>query len=317
MAWSFTDLDSDYQTWLGKDYPILLAQVIPREPLYSKWVEEAQIVAGSIATWTDRSATANPALRAYDRLPGPLTKQSGTNDDVWYYALDLNTTYSFSWAGIINHNLGTLDLGNDVLLQIADDNDFSTSLTTVGNFGTPTANDDTRLSDISLAHDADGGRAHDTGADAGPNVYTAQYVWLKIDKTGTNITPQIGELILGTRYQMRCNPQNPYDEDRLHDGATSIVTGSVTHKQYQYQNQFILDALFEAWETARIADFKSWFKQARGSFIWIPKPNSAPDNWYIISKQDDLAMPAAEFTERSVRITGAEQGPEATFLENE
>ena len=319
MAWSFADLSSDYQAWLAADYPMLVVQALPVLPPYALWVRDADIASGNITTWADRSATAAPAYYAYDGEPGLKTYHSGAvTDDVWHYVVDAGKEISIDCAMLIGGNWATLAL-TEIRLSIADDNAFSTSLTTVTDFGGSVPAADARMVSLELGHDADGGRTHDTGADAGPNLYTARYFMFTFDKTGTNIVPEVGELVLGRRYQCKTPPMNPWDKNvGLHDEISRVRTaGGVTRSTVYFENQYVLGATFPAWEDARVADFKEWFKASRGVFYWFAEPSSAPDEWRMITKPTDLSAPSAEWTERSLRISGEEQGPEEYFLENE
>jgi len=316
VAWSFADVSADEQTWLAADYPLLAVQTIPIAPTHEKWIEDDVVGANDITSWTSRVDSDFPVLRSHDGYPGYVTKTDGvTTDSVWFLGFDLGVSVTFDCAFIIGHNFGTAAV-DAVTLEISDDNTFRTSLTEIGDFGAPS--DDTRLVDLSLAHGADGGRAHDVGADAGPNRYTARYVWLKLDNGAGDFVPQVGELVLAQRYQTKTQPSNPYDDIGLHDEvAASRTMGGVRHAVIHHQNRHDLIATFPAWEAARIADFKAWFKATRGNFVFIDKPTTAPAGWRMISKPTDLDMPSAGFTERTVSIFGEEQGTEAFFLENE
>lgn len=304
MAWSSAALAAYETAQLALDKPLIAAQVVPASPTYAKWVDAGQIGAGDISTWTDRSASANPARRAYDAYPGYVTKQSGTNDDVWYYALDLGAAIAFDCAFLIGHNAGTLSLVNDLVLQIADDNDFSTNLQTVGNFGQPA--DDDRLADLSLNHGGANRR------------YTAQYVWLKWDKTGTNITPEIGELILARRRQLEYKPDRPFDEYALSEDAGSILTaGGITHKTLYSRRGLELAGNFVVDSATYTNDLVAFFRDCRGSFVWVDNPSSAPASWHMMVREGPLSIPREAASKRRHRIVGVEQGPEEYFLDVE
>jgi len=288
-------------------------------PAYAKWIDDVQFDgAGNIGSWTDRSGTTTPARWAYDGYVGYPSEKSGTDDDVWYFCLDLGSAVAFDCAFILGHNLGTLNLGNDVLLQISDDSGFNTSLTTIGNFGTPAANDDSRLYDISLAHGADGGRAHDTGADAGPNRYTAQYVCVTIDKTGTNISPEIGELVLGRSYQLEYKAQRPFDDYFLSEEFVSQRTqGGVYHKTVYNRRGYELSADLITDSTTYESDLVAFFRQCRGPFVYIENPNSAPESFRFMMREGAFEYPRVEAGMRQYHLAAVEQGPEEYFLDVE
>jgi hypothetical protein len=285
------------------DKPMCVVQAIPLSPTYAKWVDAGQIGAGSIATWTDRSATANPARRAYDGQPGFVTKHSGvTADDVYYYALDLGAEYYFDCVLMIGHNAGTLGLAQNLVVQTSDNNAFTSNLTTVADFGKPANND--RLADLDLTSS---------------KRYLARYVWVKFDKTGTNIIPEIGELILGRRRQLQYRPDMPYTLNSLHNETEQITTiGGVRHKAVYYRNQFVLNASFLVDGVTYAADWVSLFSDARGSFVWIDAPSSAPASWHLIDRDpDDLEMELIASSTYRANLAGYEMGPSGFFLKNE
>jgi len=304
MAWSSAALASYETARLALDKPLIAAQAIPVSPSYAKWVEEAQVAAGNITTWTDRSATANPARRAYDGYPGYITKQSGTNDDIWYYCLDLGALTAFDCAFLVGHNAGTLGLVNDLVLQVADDNAFSTNLTTVGNFGQPS--DDTRVADLTLV---DGGTT---------SRITAQYVWLKWDKTGTNITPEIGELILGRRRQLEYKPIRPYDEYALSESSELVDTkGGVIHKSLYARRGRELAGDLWVTDSTYLADLVAFFRACRGPFVWVENPSSAAASWNLMMREGGLSIPQTDANLRKWAISAMEQGDESYYLDVE
>ena len=78
MAHSSADLATYETTRLALDKPLVATQAIPISPAYAKWVDDAQVSSGSIATWSDRSTTTGPARYAYDGYPGFISTVSGT-----------------------------------------------------------------------------------------------------------------------------------------------------------------------------------------------------------------------------------------------
>lgn len=306
MAWSSAALSAYETAQLALDKPLIAAQVIPVSPDYAKWIEEQQDVgAGTLASWTDRSATASPARFAYDGYPGYITKQSGTSDDIWYYCLDLGGLVAFDCAFLIGHNAGTIAVDNDVVIQVADDNAFNTNLQEVGNFGTPTPTDDDRLADLTL----------NVGGD--PHRITAQYVRVKFDGPG-NITPEIGELVLGRRRQLQYKPDRPFDEYALSEDSDTVLTaGGITHKAVYSRRGFELSGKFMIDSDTYRNDMIAFFRQCRGPFVWVDNPSSAPASYHLMVRDGPLAIPRVVANRREVQITAVEQGPEEYFLDVE
>jgi hypothetical protein len=304
MAWSSAALASYETSRLALDKPLVAVQTIPASPTHCKWVDEGQIGAGDVTTWTDRSASANPARRSHDGYPGYITKHSGaTTDDIYYLAFDFGATITFDCVFLIGHNAGTLSLVNDLVLQVADDNNFSTNLTTMANFGTPT--DDTRLADLTM--------------NGGNNRITAQYAWLKFDKTGTNIIPEVGELILGRRRQLEYKPDRPFDDSRLRTWASTARTqGNIAHKTIWSQRAFELEASWMIDDSTYESDWQQFHRDADGRFVWVYDPSTSPQDWHFMSfEEDGLVMPEVGPSVREVSIHALEVGPESYHLDVE
>lgn len=304
MAWDSDPLDAYETAQLALDKPLIASQAIPVSPDYAKWVDEAtEAGAGDITSWTDRTATANPASYAYDGYPGYVTKQTGTSDDLWYYMLDLGARVEFDCAFLIGHNAGTISVDADVTLEIADDNDFSTDLREVGNFGTPT--DDSRLADLNLNH---GGAAQR---------YLAQYVRVKFEAAG-NITPEIGELILGRRRQLQYKPDRPFDEYAMsEDSDIQRTEGGITHKALYSRRGFELSGKFMVDSDTYRDDLVAFFRACRGPFVWVDNPSSAPSAWQLMVRDGSFAIPRILANRREWQIEAMEQGPEQYFLDVE
>jgi hypothetical protein len=299
MAWTSADVGANELAWLAADKPLFAVQAIPPAPTTVKWVESAQVGAGNIGTWTDRTLAANPTSRAYDWRPDLDTRIDATAAATWYLAMDLGALVEFDCAFLIGHNFGTLSL-TTVQIQIADDNAFSGNLTTVADFGSPAS--DNRLHDLVL------------GAN---KRYSARYVWLKLSK-GANFTPQLGEIILGRRYQMKTRPSVGFDPDKRHREAVIQKTESgIKQKTVYYSGEFSLDANFVVHEDDRIDDVQSLYDGAETGYVWIWEPHTSPQSWNLMIADDDLDMPSIEWTARSVNLTAVEQGPEAFMLANE
>ena len=303
-AWTSAALASYESTQLALDKPLIASQAIPISPDYAKWVDDGQVGAGDLATWTDRSATAYPAYRAYDGYPGYVTKQSGTNDDVWYYCIDAGAHVEFDCAFLVGGNWGTLALAADVVLQIADDNDFTTDLQSIGNFGTPT--DDGRLADLDLNHGGDAQR------------YSAQFIRVKFDKTGTNITPEIGQLVLGRRRQLEFKPSRPYDQYAYNENSSLVDTeGGILHKSVYARRGRELAGEFVITDSTYRDDLIGFFRNCTGSFVWIDAPSTAPASFHLMMRDGPFGIPEVAANTYKYTIVAHEQGPESSYLDVE
>lgn len=308
MAWSFAALASYETARLALDKPLVAAQKIPSSPTTCRWN-----TAGTCAA-ADQSDTSYPARNAYDGFPGFATKTDGTLASTWYLVFDLGSAFSFDCAFIVGHNFGTLSL-TTVELYVADDSAFTTSLTKVADFGTPS--DDGRLQDLALDHAEDLGRAHDTAASAGPNRYTSQYVRLKLSR-GSNFTPSLGELILGRRRQLQFKPMRPFDEYAFNENAELEEYESGLVSKYNYARRgFSLNGNLWVTDSTYRDDLVGFFRDCRGSMVWIDNPNSAPASFHMMMRNGPLSIPRVKYGLREHVLTAVEQGPESYYLDVE
>jgi hypothetical protein len=299
MAYSSAALASRETTYFAADKPLVAVNAIV-SPSTKKWTETGTVAA------TDRTLAANPAARAYDGLPGLLTKPDSTAASTWYLVFDMGTTgIEFDCAFLIGHNFGTLAL-TTVQLQIANAADFATDLVTIGDFGAP-ANDD-RLADYVL---------HSGGGSA-LRYSTVRYVRLKLSKGG-NFTPQLGELVLGRRRQFDRKPDRPFDDYGLHNEVDVTKTlGGLSLVTAHFRNQFRLDAEWPIESSDYQTDWQAFWTGCNGAFVWCYSPTSAPASWHLMARdQEDIDLGMIGPYERTAKLEAVEQGPSLYFLANE
>jgi hypothetical protein len=301
MAWSSAVLAARETAGLAADKPLIAVQVLPISPTAEKWTESA-----NCGTGTDRTLATKPALRAYDGLPGLPTTPNTTLSNTWYYYLDVGAaTVEFDCAFIIGHNFDTIAL-TDVELHIADNAAFDSNLQTIYDFGNPASDD--RLAALSLFH---------TGAVA--RRYTGvRYLRLKMVAAG-NVTPSIGELVLGRRFQLDRRPDVPFNPDALVNSFSVAKTiGGVSIRTNMHRNMFALQAEWPVDDTDQISDWVSFWQLCRGPFVWIYQPSTLPNSWHLMMLLgESLDFPYEQALVRMARIEAEEQGPDEYFLANE
>ena len=302
MAVAFSAIGAAELALLAKDRPIIGANIIPRTPTVERWTEVGAI------TDTDRTETGYPVHRVYDGDPDVESKPNGARDP-YYVVFDLGAAYTIDFVCIIGHNLSTAGVVNVDL-----DIDY-TGDTGDGSFGSyyrapvsTNPSSDDRIMQLDLMH---------TGTDA--LRYTGvRYVRLRLNK-GSAFTPQINELVIGHRRQLKTPPKSPFNPQQwMHDQTVAKSRGHSIDITQWSRNAFVLDASFSVWQDAYITDIKEWWKQVYGSFIWIWEPYTYPDSWHLMAlEQDVLIFPSEGFTERTLEVHAVEQGPETWLLENE
>jgi len=312
--WTYAALASWETTARAADRPLLGAQSIPNPPDVSRWSEVGQI--GS----TDRTLAANPANRINDGFVNFITKHDTTTDDVWYLVFDFGVGgIEFDFYASIGDNLGTIALDAETLeldnggvaYPTAPSSPDGTFANVVSIPLVATPSDDTRRMVLDLDH---------TGAGATYRYTGVRYARLKFDKTGTNITPEITEAILGRSCQLKNEPVSPFDPTSLHGDSNAARSGSaITHRIIHHEGRYDLSASILSADANEIAAIIAWHKASAGSFVWIYKPNSAPDEWHFMTRELDLDFPSTSdgWKTRVATIEGSEQGPERLFLSQE
>jgi len=283
--------------------PIFGTQAILSQPGAAIWHNS-----GSTA---DRTDTNYPARRAYDGFGHLMTKPTAVSPDkTWYYSLDISVGgVEFDMLAIIGHNLGTLHAGGalTITLEVDDLSDFSAAHSIPITVTTTTSN--LRIMQLDLHH---------TGAV--PLRYSSvRYARLKLTRGATNFTPEIGELILGRRRQLKHTPKLPYDATSLHSTSERFETiGGVIGRSIYAAGKFHLSASLDAFESTYIADAIAAFigcSYGTRPFVWVPLPNSAPGSWYLMSiDEPDFDYPIEDFARRTWQLEATEQGPENYYL---
>lgn len=299
---------SDYITWLDDDKPLLGVQRIPVSPDVAIWSNADEAAVGGETGGTPRTNTTYPIKNAYDDLVDLVTKPSVAvvTDNVWYIVFDLGITVTIDMAAIIGHNFGTLG-GVTITLEVDDVGTFdSGNLQTIATWTTPT--DDDRLIELELKH---------TGSVA-LEYFDLQFIRLKIAAAG-DIIPEVGDLFLGKRYQLKSNPRVGFDPTSLHGESEITRTGGgVVHKIIRHDRRFDLNASLRPSVTNRINDIINWYRGASRAFIWIREPGTSPNTWhYMIRYPDDLDFPSGGYSKRDVTIQAIEQGPENYYMDQE
>ena len=298
MAVTFADLSSDETTYLGLDKPIIGASVL----LTTHTLEWR--TSGSFASGSDATDASYPAIRAADGKTHLHTRPA-SNQTTWYYMLNTGTTtISFDFIVIIGHFFGTDS--TTVSVEVADNNAFTTNLREIASW---TPSDDNRLVDLSLLH---------TGADA-QRYSTVQF--LRVKTTGASHKPEIGELFLGRRRQLKHKPNLNWDSyGRFSESANFVSQSGVVTRYTHHKGRRDIVANFNPHETAFQTDFTDWFEQidyGQKPFIWIDDPSTTPgDAHLMMMTESSMEFPFVGPNERTLLIEAREQGPDFLSLES-
>jgi len=208
-------------------------------------------------------------------------------------------------AALVGHYFGTLAI-TTCQVQIADNAAFDSNLQTVADFGAQSTDD--RDIDLVLEH----------GGGSALRYSSVRYVRLKLVAPG-NVTPQLGELILGRRRQLKYKPDVPFDNQAyVNEEETTRSQGGVTQRVIYHRNRLRIDAAWVIDTSDYITDWRAFWAACRGPFLWCYAPTSAPASWsYMIRDMEEIDFPLTGPTKREAKLVADEQGPEAYFLANE
>lgn len=293
MAWSSAALAAQETTDFAADLPILVGSNVGDTLASARWN-----ATGSLAD-ADATATNYPATLGMDRKGNHLTKPS-TAGTTRYWMADLGASVGdFDVAMLIGHNMGTIGDGTAVL-EIADDNAFTSNLQTIGTFDPDPDTSDARIVLTTLKH---------TGAV--PLRYSgARYVRLNFTFSGSQ-TPQFGELWLGRRRQLSVAPllvgyDNTGEESTrrefVADDGNATLYG-IGPRRKVVPAEFVLGTS----HSAEVGTVLSWWDECYGGTrpgLVILQPSSAPNTTAMICtpsasiRRPLMAIPSAGWEKR-------------------
>jgi hypothetical protein len=278
-----------------------------------KWNVEGHLADG------DHCNADYPAYNAQDGQAHLVTKADGSAGTTWYFIFDFGSGgVEFDFVALVGCNFATWGPSADVTFQLDNgsaaagqppnnpDGEFA-NVETVANFGQPATND--RLCDWACFH---------TGAV--PLRYSdVRYARLVLTNNATPFTPEIGELIIGRRYQLKNRPLNPFSKDGLSRQAESSKSSSgVIQKVEHSTGAYELRAQCKVSETTHVTNMRNWFKAHHGNFLWCWAPTTAGNSFHMMCQNnDDLSLANQDWNEQEFLIDATEQGPERFYLVNE
>ena len=302
MPYSAAALTSAETTGFTGDKPMLVVQ---------------SASAPSDAHWTtvgthgsaDETATDTPATRAYDSVGSLVTKTKSDvdGDSPKYYNFYFTTAISFDTLIIAGHNFNSTGVSN-VQLQLSNNSSFSSGVIGPFESGALSGDNDrivcTNLnSEDSGSYDASGTAQRYSGVE-----------WCRLVVTHSgDVTPEVGEIFLGTRYQLQRNPDVPWDNKAEFSETTDFNAASGLVKRYvafrgQARRQF--RAPISA--SAEITVIDSWWddiEEGTKPFVYIETPSSAAKAYIMIIDTPALAFPLVGPFERVLNFSMTEQPP--------
>jgi hypothetical protein len=259
MAWASAELSADYLAWMADDKPLLLGENHARNPDFEEWHNNGGGFPEADITHAD-----GPISYAYDGYTDLQTyTAAGTNR---YLCFAWSTAVDFDTVALVGTNIPSSSV-TSISLQIADDNTYSTNLSTIASW-TPSASDAPRRLFADLHH---------TGSN--PRLYTSVAYFRFAFITCTPTPPYIGEVFIGTRRQMKTNPFGAWDRMQLKNRQTLVEAAGGPLTKYVYNaGRRQIRARFGPHEDDTIADLvglhrddTSWGEYP---FLWCDEPTS-------------------------------------------
>ena len=298
MAWSSAGVPAADLALAAADKPILAGTPDP-DDLTGGW--DVGTLTGTVASATDEDAN-RPARRVGDGLPGlqTTTNASGTQFSL---VLQFAVGIEFDFIGFLNHNLETLNC-TSLTTEVADDAAFTTNLQTISTLNPSLEASDRRIADLELTH---------LGGSA---LRYSNVEYIRIAITCNSGFPEIGQVVLGRRYQLKHEPNRPWDPDQNVSSLDRFESraGVITDTP-RFRGRRLIAANLNPDETDKKQDLIDWWadiNQGALPFVWIDKPNSLPSDFYFMkvpAQDPTFDFPFVLPFVREFTLRGVEQGP--------
>lgn len=305
MSYTYAALSSGKISAYNADKPLFVGNnILESGSPTIIWSTLASPVGGS----PDETNPSYPTSRIRDRNGLLPSKASTTSTS--RYSLVLSNLSLGSFDSIIIHgqDIGQDSQGVTVLVEIADDANFTSNLKSIATT-TILAGTNKRSVLLNLQYDATQNL-----------VYTnAQHIRIKFTiGSGSFPTPiSVTELFIGTRSQLSRASNLPWDDRgfisdvadvKSEGGATYRITKNYGGKQFNFSatptgvDTYLLD---DVTTLDNLAEETNYFTKP---FYFIPKPYSEPYKAYLVYKSEaSYTLPLSDWEERTFEATLIEQ----------
>ena len=305
MAYSAGNLTTAETTGFDNDKPMLVSQSLI-SPTVARW--------NDAGTTTDAATTAadGPAVRAYDNIGSLQTKDTSADLTARYLVFDIgaSSTISFDTCLILNHNMNSGGF-NEISLEVSDSADFTSNLIEIYSYSV-SGTDDDRLLCTNL-NSAGGSSTYDPSGTA-QRYSGVRYVRIKITATsGTARQAKIGEVWLGTRYQLQRNPDVPWNnKDEFSQVTEFKALSGLTRRYVHYRGQALRNFRAPISDSAEVTVVENWFNginEGTSPFLYIEKPSSGAEPYLMILNTPALNFQLVGPFERILSFSMTEQPP--------
>ncbi len=141
---------------------------------------------------------------------------------------------------------------------------------------------------------------------------SVQRVRLRIIASGS-FTPEVGEIVLGQRYQLQRNPNVPWNNKNEVSDITDFKALSGLNKRYSFYRGQAKRSFSSSFATAaEITVIEDWWvsiEQGTKPFFYIETPSSSPKTLIVIIDEATLDFQLVGPFERSLEFSMTEQPP--------
>jgi len=307
MAYSAANLATAETTGFNADKPMLVSQSLV-SPTVARW--------NDAGTTTDAATTAadGPAVRAYDNIGSLQTKDTSADLATRYLVFDIgaSSTISFDTCLILNHNMNSgANPFATISLEIADNAAFSSNLIEIFKYTVSGTSDDRLL--CTNLNSAGGSSTYDANGTA-QRYSGVRFVRIKITAAGgTARQAKIGEVWLGTRYQLQRNPDVPWNnKDEFSQVTEFKALSGLTRRYVHYRGQALRNFRASISASAEITVIENWFNginEGTNPFLYIEKPSSGAEPYLMILNTPALNFQLVGPFERILSFSMTEQPP--------
>ena len=297
------DLTSAETTGFNADKPLMVVQQAGN-PSEAHWT-----VTGNL-TGTDVTLPAEPAARAYDDIGNLVTSTTGVaSTSPKYYGFTFSTGITFDTFAILGHNFASTEL-TSAALEIADDAAFGTNKIEIAKWTRGSATVDDRILITNL--NSEGGSSTYSEGGTAQRYSNVQYARLVVTHSGSK-DPELGEIILGYRYQLQRNPDLPWNNKAQASAVTDFVSNTGMLKRYVLNRGKAARSFRSSMgAAAEIAVIDAWFaatEEGTRNFVYIETPSSSPKAYLMAMVDSALNFPLVGPFERVLEFAMTEQPP--------
>ena len=302
MAYSAAALASAETTGFSADKPLMVVQQADN-PSEAHWTTTGNL------TGTDVTLAAEPAARAYDDIGNLVTSTTGVAaTSPKYYGFTFSTAISFETLLLTGHNFNSISI-TSVALEIADDAAFGTNKIEIAKYTISGAVDNRIL--ITNLNSAGGSSTYSAGGTA-QRYSGVEYARLVVTHSGSK-DPELGEILLGYRYQLQRNPDLPWDNKAQSSMVTDFASNSGMLKRYVLNRGKAARSFSSSMgASAEIAVIDAWYaaiEEGTRNFVYIETPSTSAQAYLMAMVDASLSFPLVGPFERVLEFGMTEQPP--------